>query len=213
MTEDFRSSSSSSYQTALNTPCYSDYYSAIGSEDEDEFYDVPTDGDETPKASELNGHSLSAERLSMRIKELQDEESKHLRFFLEIDQFMETSTEGQKLALDKLRSNQDSYSDNVEFLWRFCKAVYLVAVVMGQEGDMSKKQEMIFEAVDVGSKAIACDDNSSEAHKWYAIAVGIRGEYLGIKEKILDGFEFKKHIDKASELAPNDHTIRHLLGR
>ena len=58
-----------------------------------------------------------------------------------------------------------------------------------------------------------CDDNSSESHKWYAIAVGIRGEYLGIKEKILDGFEFKKHIDKASQLAPNDHTIRHLLGR
>ena len=36
---------------------------------------------------------------------------------------------------------------------------------------------------------------------------------LGIKEKILDGFEFKKHIDRAAELSPQDHTIRHLLGR
>merc|ERR1719479_36287 len=32
-------------------------------------------------------------------------------------------------------------------------------------------------------------------------------------QRILDGFEFKKHIDRAAELAPQDHTIRHLLGR
>ena len=62
-------------------------------------------------------------------------------------------------------------------------------------------------------QAIEADDSSSEAHKWYAISVGVRGEFLGIKEKILDGFEFKKHIDRASELAPNDHTVQHLLGR
>ena len=60
---------------------------------------------------------------------------------------------------------------------------------------------------------VSCDETSSEAHKWFAIVLGSRGEYLGIKEKILDGFEFKKHIDRASELAPQDHTIRHLLGR
>ena len=57
------------------------------------------------------------------------------------------------------------------------------------------------------------DETSSEAHKWFAIVLGSRGEYLGIKEKILDGFEFKRHIDRAAELAPQDHTIRHLLGR
>lgn len=65
----------------------------------------------------------------------------------------------------------------------------------------------------VGSRAIESDDSSSEAHKWFAIVVGSRGEYLGIKEKILDGFEFKRHIDRASEISPQDHTIRHLQGR
>jgi hypothetical protein len=38
-------------------------------------------------------------------------------------------------------------------------------------------------------------------------------EFVGIKEKIMDGYEFKKHVDRAAELAPHDHTIQHLLGR
>ena len=75
-------------------------------------------------------------------------------------------------------------------------------------GDSAKKQSLIFEAVDYGLKAIEIDEFNSEAHKWYAIVIGSRGEYLGIKEKILDGYEFKKHIDRASELSPQDHTIR-----
>ena len=61
-------------------------------------------------------------------------------------------------------------------------------------GDSAKKQSLIFEAVDYGLKAIEIDEFNSEAHKWYAIVIGSRGEYLGIKEKILDGYEFKKHI-------------------
>lgn len=91
--------------------------------------------------------------------------------------------------------------------------MYLMAVTIGQEGNTEKKQQLIFEAVDFGLKAMEADDLNSEAHKWYAIVIGSRGEYLGIKEKILDGFEFKKHIDRAEELSPQDHTIKHLLGR
>ena len=37
--------------------------------------------------------------------------------------------------------------------------------------------------------------------------------FQGVKEKILDGFEFKKHIDTAAELNPSDHITHHLLGR
>ncbi len=29
----------------------------------------------------------------------------------------------------------------------------------------------------------------------------------------MDGFEFKRHVDRAASLAPHDHTIQHLLGR
>lgn len=36
---------------------------------------------------------------------------------------------------------------------------------------------------------------------------------MGIKDKIVDAFDFKRHIDRAAELSPHDHTIHHLLGR
>ena len=124
---------------------------------------------------------------------------------------MESSAEGQRQALTLLKARADEFLGNAEFLWRLCKATYLVAVRCGD--DATLKQEMINSAVAVGAEAVAADDASSEGHKWYAIAVGVRGEFLGIKEKILDGFEFKRHIDRASELAPTDHTVQHLLGR
>ena len=69
------------------------------------------------------------------------------------------------------------------------------------------------EAVESGERALTLDQRNSEAHKWYAISLGSRGEFQGVKEKILDGFEFKKHIDLAAELNPGDHITHHLLGR
>lgn len=220
VSEDFRTSSSStSYHTASGTPAHAEFFSAVCSDDEDEeFYEV--EDSFTPKSdlhhnnTGANNNLVSAERLSNKIKALQEKESTDLNLFLEVDHLMESSAEGQRQALSLLRARVDDYPGNPEFLWRLCKATYLVAVRCGEEsGDVKKKQEMIFEAVAVGAKAIEADEASSEAHKWYAIAVGVRGEFLGIKEKILDGFEFKKHIDKASQLAPNDHTVQHLLGR
>ena len=115
---------------------------------------------------------------------------------------MEGHAEHQKQAFDLLQRKESKLSTNPDYLWRMCKSMYLMAVVVGQEGQTAKKQELIFAAVDYGQKAINLDDSNPEAHKWYAIVIGSRGEYLGIKEKILDGYEFKKHIDKAAELSP-----------
>ena len=57
------------------------------------------------------------------------------------------------------------------------------------------------------------DDEKSEVHKWFAITLGSKGEYLSVKEKIADGFLFKQHLDRALQLAPEDATIHHLMGR
>ena len=151
------------------------------------------------------------------IEETEDKRNERLeiiRLFETVDSFMEGEAQLQKQAYELLTEKDEApLCDNGEFLWRLCKSTYLMAVAVGLDGNQTKKQELIFQSVDHGQRAIHIDDNSSEAHKWYAIALGSRGEYLGIKEKILDGFQFKKHIDKAAELAPQDHTIRHLLGR
>lgn len=105
------------------------------------------------------------------------------------------------------------FQGNGEFLWRLCKAIYLKSIAAGLAGDNNLKKNLIQEAVNYGEAAIVSNEASSEAHKWYAIVVGCRGEFVGIKEKILDGYEFKKHVDRAAELSPTDHTIQHLLGR
>ena len=159
----------------------------------------------------------------MEIQKLQDcEENEDERqqrqqvsqLFETVDGYMEGKAKLQKLAYEILtEKDEPPLCENGEFLWRLCKSTYLMAVAFGLQGNQTMKQELIFRAVDHGQRAIEKNDSSSEAHKWFAIALGSRGEYLGIKEKILDGFEFKKHIDRASELAPQDHTIRHLLGR
>lgn len=212
-----------------------EYYSAISSND-DEFFDLPSDlpsdGELTPTNETINnGGSLSStnntnsngngnlvekalERLENELVELDPIEQKKLKLFQTVDELMEGQAEQQKLAFDLLNSQDcQTITLNPDYLWRMCKSMYLMAVVIGQEGDSAKKQSLIFEAVDYGLKAIEIDELNSEAHKWYAIVIGSRGEYLGIKEKILDGYEFKKHIDRAADLSPQDHTIRHLLGR
>ena len=68
-------------------------------------------------------------------------------------------------------------------------------------------------AVAYAERAMKLDDNSADAHKWYAITQGSRGQFLKISERIQNGFIFKTHIDRAVELNPNDSTLHHLLGR
>jgi len=62
-------------------------------------------------------------------------------------------------------------------------------------------------------RALELDESDAEAHKWFAVTVGSRGEFLSMREKIEDGFLFKQHLDKALTLRPNDPSLHHLLGR
>jgi len=67
--------------------------------------------------------------------------------------------------------------------------------------------------VEYAKQAVALDDLNANCHKWYAINLGSSSDFLPIKEKIGNGFVFKKHLDKAIELNPNDYTLYHILGR
>ena len=67
--------------------------------------------------------------------------------------------------------------------------------------------------MEYGRKAIVADDGNAEAHKWFAIALGSAGEYLGVSEKIQNGFVFKEHIDIATKINPSDPLLHYLLGR
>jgi len=130
-----------------------------------------------------------------------------------VDQLMEGQAEQQEDALNILLDNKDTMATSADFLWRLCKAQHLMSLTAGRQGDNKRKQDLVLAAVEDGKEALRLDELNGEAHKWFAIALGSRGEFGGVKEKILDGFEFKKHIDRAAELNPRDYIIHHLLGR
>ena len=131
-----------------------------------------------------------------------------------LDDLMEGSKEQQILALNQLLSAvQEGDRRDPNLLWRLCKAQFLCSVLENQDDNKEGQHKLIMEAINSGEEALGLDSKNSEAHKWFAIALGSRGEFGGVKEKILDGFEFKKHIDMAAEFNPKDHFTQHLLGR
>lgn len=197
----------SAMSSATSTTSTTEYFSAVSSDEE--FFDVPTDSEVEDLNKQLNQAISSAASLSRS----ESSDPSHLELFPVVDQLMESHGEDQALALQMLRDKESEFQGNGEFLWRLCKAIYLKSIAAGLAGDNNLKKNLIQEAVNYGEAAIVSNEASSEAHKWYAIVVGCRGEFVGIKEKILDGYEFKKHVDRAAELSPTDHTIQHLLGR
>lgn len=62
-------------------------------------------------------------------------------------------------------------------------------------------------------EALALDQNSSNSHKWYALLIGARTNFVSMTERIKDGHVFKEHLDKAIKLNPNESTLYHMLGR
>lgn len=60
-------------------------------------------------------------------------------------------------------------------------------------------------------KALELSPNSASAHKWYAITLGSKGEFISLNEKIQNGYKFKEHIDSAIKISPNDGTLHYLV--
>jgi len=152
--------------------------------------------------------------LQLKVKVKVSPQSVETEKLARLDDLMEGSKEQQSLALTHLLSAvQEGDRRDPNLLWRLCKAQYLCSVLENQDDNKESQRKLIMEAINSGEEALALDSKNSEAHKWFAIALGSRGEFGGVKEKILDGFEFKKHIDLAAELNPKDHITQHLLGR
>ena len=98
-------------------------------------------------------------------------------------------------------------------MWRKAKVCHLLGSSVEKQGDKERKKELAFEKLECAKKALELDDKCVESHKWYAIAIGSINDYVGTKEKIENGYEFKKHLDFALEMKPDDATLHHLLGR
>lgn len=76
----------------------------------------------------------------------------------------------------------------------------------------AEQKELDFEAFSYVERALALDPENFAVHKWMFILLDKKSSYEGLKQRISQSFEVKKHIVRACELNPKDGTSFHLLG-
>lgn len=109
-------------------------------------------------------------------------------------------------AVDLLKNLDAS---NPQVLWRHGRALFKVS---GSEANNSKKSELVREAYKLIADSLAKDDQNFAVHKWYAILLDAKSNLDGIKERVTQLENVKKHMEKAIELNPTDPTSRYILG-
>ncbi|KAG7204893.1 hypothetical protein KM043_005291 [Ampulex compressa] len=123
-----------------------------------------------------------------------------------IDKFSEEEY-GEKEYL-KLQSLLNQYPDNVNVIWRFARSCYNYTVFLS---DAELKQKLLCEGIKACEPVLSVQN--AELHKWYAILIGLNGDYLPVADRIKNGYNFNQHIKIALELKPDDAHIYYLLGR
>lgn len=92
-------------------------------------------------------------------------------------------------------------------MWRESRALFKLAGT-----SKAKKEESIREGFELIQKALELDDKNYACHKWMAVLLDAKSELDGIKVRIGQLENVKKHMQKAVELNPDDPTNWHLLG-
>ncbi|XP_015926622.1 regulator of microtubule dynamics protein 1 [Parasteatoda tepidariorum] len=180
----------------------SKYYSYTSSiDDEEEYFDF-TDTEEIEGAwASINGSR----------EELHKDNVEAL--FEELDSLLDNSSTDKVSVYNKIFGLKDEYMDNANFLWRLAKATHLYGIVVQSQDDTEKRKELAYEAYEYAKKAYELVKDNPEVHKWYAITIGSLGDYVGVQERIINGYTFKEHVDKAITLKPQDPSLHYMLGR
>lgn len=185
------------------TEMFSTLESTIGDETDDLYYDVSSD----ENTFEMEGNKETVQDSPVFNSE---------EFYAEVDKLYEGSIQDKTKSFGLLLEIEEKFkerSEDAELLWRLARAYYSMSSTHGSRGDKQKKKECVMKGISYAEKALGINSESSNVHKWYAICVGERGQFLPTKEKISDGFTFKKHVEEAVRLNPKDPILHHLLGR
>ncbi|GBP21986.1 Regulator of microtubule dynamics protein 1 [Eumeta japonica] len=101
-------------------------------------------------------------------------------------------------------------AQHVEVQWRLCRVLYNIS--KQPKTDKEEKKAIIFEAYQIISEQLNKHSNNYAVHKWYALLLDAKSSYDGIKERIKQLENVKKHMDVAVTLNPSDATTLHILG-
>lgn len=78
--------------------------------------------------------------------------------------------------------------------------------------DKKQKENYIRDAFSLMEEALKKDENNFAIHKWYAILLDATAELDGIKARVSQCENVRKHMMRAVELNPNDPTGWYILG-
>ncbi|XP_017781376.1 PREDICTED: regulator of microtubule dynamics protein 3-like isoform X2 [Nicrophorus vespilloides] len=173
----------------LSTTTTDDYASALELDSSDlEFYDI---------SDEENSKASTITPLDNVLKE--------------IDEKLDS---GQKIYLEEAQSKLQNlcyeFPECPDLLWRIGKGMHKLCLL---NDNVQEKMEIISKGLDACKQAYNLRSECGDTHKWIAILTGARSEHQGLRDKIRDSVEFKKHLDLAIKLKPEDATLYYLLGR
>ncbi|XP_039434643.1 regulator of microtubule dynamics protein 1-like [Culex pipiens pallens] len=99
--------------------------------------------------------------------------------------------------------------ESYDIKWRMARVIYNLS----KSAPSPKKEELIRESFQFATDALALNDKDYASHKWYSILLDAKSGLDGIKERITQLENVKKHMLKAVELNPNDATSWYILGQ
>ena len=121
------------------------------------------------------------------------------------------NTDGKyEMELTQLSRGLESYSDNVEILWRIARAHFDIA---DQTKDEDDDKEHFYPGFEAAKKALELNPNSARANHWYAVLIGKIGLLEGTEQKIINSYEVQKYGLQSIELDPNYDGTYHVMGR
>ncbi|XP_065084021.1 regulator of microtubule dynamics protein 1-like isoform X2 [Ochlerotatus camptorhynchus] len=121
------------------------------------------------------------------------------------DQLFDENNFQEAYDLLQKSANPEAY----EIKWRSARALFNLS----KSTPSPKKEQMIRESFQFASEALALNDNDFASHKWYSILLDTKSGLDGIKERVTQLENVKKHMKRALELNPTDATSWYILGQ
>jgi len=133
----------------------------------------------------------------------------------------ETDKISESITLADKLFNENSYKElydlliqfkdveNAEILWRLARAAHKLSY---SASSAAEEKNLHYEGYGYLQRALKLDPDNYAVHKWLFVLIDAKASHEGLKVRITESLNIKKHIARACELNPKDPTSFHFLG-
>lgn len=152
-----------------------------------------TDDSDVNVVSFVAAPSLTFYSLFYRTSEPEktSEQDQQLAEFDELGKSTLQSQEACSTLIEKLQSAMEERGEDVELLWRLARALVHLSMHHQQNEEAEEEKQLLKQATEHAQRALELNDESWQAHQWYAVSVGSVVKYEGTQGKINGGHEYK----------------------